>query len=143
MPCKRCEELQERIAWLEDELGMREQAAQTRSLTSAFNLTLAEAWYVTVLWSAKGRTLTKHWLEDNQPATGKTHQRRCESDSRVRVHMMRIKKKVGEGVIASDWGSGYYLTKHGMEVIGKILSQPEVERNRNEHSRRKSSPKDG
>ena len=120
MTCPHCEELKERIAWLEAELGVQTNQTQIRVMCSTFAMTQTEAWYALVLWKAKGRTVDRFWLLDNRP----TLERNEDGDhlNVLRVYMSKLRTLLGP-YVKSDWGKGYFLTPEGIELIDKTLSE--------------------
>jgi DNA-binding response OmpR family regulator len=122
MECERCAELSERIAWLEEELGLRVRDALTERVMRAFRLTPAEAWFVIVLWSAKGRPVERHWLLDNKP-TVRERVSEYPSLNMLRVYINKVRSQLGKDAIRSVWGIGYAMTPIGMERINKVAEQ--------------------
>lgn len=137
MACPRCALLEERIAWLEGELGVQLDQTQTRLICSAFAMTQTEAWFALVLWKAKGRTVDRYWLLDNRP---KARERNQDGDrdnmNMLRVYICKLRKLLGPHV-EPEWGKGYYLTKTGLELIDEaIRAGTQGENNANRSARR-------
>lgn len=130
MTCPHCEELRERIAWLESELGVQNSQTQIRLICSAFALTKTEAWFVMTLWKAKGRTVDRFWLLDNRPLLDRTTDR--ENINVLRVYMSKLRKLFGPH-INPQWGKGYYMTAEGIALVDAVIgagTQGETNANR-------------
>jgi len=122
MECERCEELKERIAWLETELGLRVKNDNTATIMQTFHLTPIEAWFVLVLWEAKGRPVDRYWLLDNRPTT-RDRISEYPSLNMLRVYINKVRAQIGKGSIKGVWGVGYAMTPEGMELITKTLKE--------------------
>jgi DNA-binding response OmpR family regulator len=122
MTCPHCEELRERIAWLEQELGLRMSNSVTDKVMRAFRLTPAEAWFVIVLWEAKGRPVERHWLLDNKPVV-RAKQTEYPSLNMLRVYINKVRGQLGKDAIRAVWGIGYAMTPTGIELVNKALEQ--------------------
>ena len=120
MPCERCLELEERIAWLEGELGVQVKQTQVRVICTAFSITATEAWFALILWKAKGRTVDRYWLLDNRPSA----ERHPEIGhlNMLRVYMSKLRRSIGP-YFKTDWGNGYCITPEGISLINRTLAE--------------------
>ena len=125
--CLRCEELEERVAWLEGELGLVSENEQFRLLRTAMlapsnsrsrvgraaavNLVLA-------LYRARGRTLSRPQLLDAIPSPSGNSER---LDTIINVWVCFARRCFGNDAIESVWGKGYRLTDSGMTQVAAIL----------------------
>jgi DNA-binding response OmpR family regulator len=128
--CGRCMELEERVAYLEGELGLRLQADQVARLREVLlGATMgvtrgraqpAEA--VLALYRAKGRPVTKWQLMDAvPPASGVAND--DERDPKiVNVWVCVARKGLGADAISTVWGRGYQMTVAGMARVTEILA---------------------
>jgi DNA-binding response OmpR family regulator len=121
--CARCEELEERVAWLESELGLQTHALTLDLLRSAMNTgstykRKGAAALVAALYGAKGRPLDRLQLSERLPRGGRDGR-----DERVvDVYICAARKELGADIIATVWGGGYRLTDTGMARVSAILS---------------------
>ena len=122
MDCQRCEELKGRIAWLEEELGLRIKNSHTAIIMQTFRLTPIEAWFVIVLWEARGRPVDRHWLLDNRP-TVRERLSEYPSLNMLRVYMNKVRSQIGKASIKAVWGIGYAMTPTGLELISQAIEQ--------------------
>lgn len=117
--CPHCAELEERIAWLEGELGLRVDADQIQALIAAFRLSPGVAHVVRALYASKGRTVTHLQLLEAIPSPAELEDR---SQSNVGTLVCRARKRLGAGAIESVWGRGYRMTEAGMATVTSILA---------------------
>jgi len=120
--CARCRELEERVADLEDQLGIERERVEKRVLLAAFGLTQTEVWYLLALWRARGRVVDPYWLLDNRPIRSLDEDKQSNPLNVVRVYMFKLRRKVGTECFASMRDEGYRLTPAGLAKIRKVIS---------------------
>jgi hypothetical protein len=128
--CERCAEMAERIAWLESELGLTEEAAASAKIRQAFYLALdgrggkGPSRVAMALYLARGRPLSRlQIMELIPPASGGDDERDA---SIVSVWVAHARKVLGRQAIATNWARGYYLTPDGMARVAAILEPQAV-----------------
>lgn len=117
--CDRCAELEERVAWLESELGLRVDADEIYVLQRAFGLAPGEAHLVRALYAARGRTLTHLQILDAIPSPGGLEDR---SFTNINTLICRVRKGLGRDAIITVWGRGYQISPIGAERIRSVLN---------------------
>lgn len=122
MPCDRCQELEERVRWLEDELGYRHDAREASVVGETFGLTPMETWFALTLYKARGRPVERGWLLDSRPYS-KAYRSECPTINMLRVYIVKVRKGLGKDAIGTDWGSGYYMTEEGIARIDAALKE--------------------
>lgn len=130
--CDRCAELEERVAWLESELGLREAADIAERLRRAFMRTDAPdakargcARFIGVLYAAKGRVVTyEQILEAIPPHDGGSDER---SSNLLPVLASRSRRLLGDGV-RNVRSVGYRLTPDAMAQVDGIIQTPTATR---------------
>lgn len=128
--CVRCEELEERVAWLEGELGIQRVADHVLALRQVLDVALREqgaqrrgrnqsAELVMALYRANGRPLSRYQLLDAIPSpTGR------ERDAKiVDVWVCIARKGIGADAIENVWGRGYRLSQAGIARVAEALGQ--------------------
>lgn len=120
MICDRCAALEERVAWLEGELGLRVDASQIQALCQAFGLSPGAAHLVRALHGGRGRAVTHLQLLEAIPSPDRLADR---SLSNVNTLVCRARKGLGQDSIANVWGRGYRLTDVGMDRVSAILGE--------------------
>lgn len=120
--CARCWALEERVADLEDQLGIERERVEKRVLLAAFGLTQTEVWYLLALWRAKGRVVDPYWLLDNRPIRSLDEDKQSNPLNVVRVYMFKLRRKVGAECFESMRDEGYMLTPAGLAKIRKVIS---------------------
>jgi DNA-binding response OmpR family regulator len=123
--CERCAELEERVAWLESELGIRDDAELGEHLRQRMGLTPAEGHMLMRLYLAHGKIVTTAQLEDAIPPFDPTAPR---DSNVVRVYVSRLRRKlgIGRGAIKSAWGRGYSLSAEAACIVGSVLDRMQV-----------------
>jgi len=125
--CQRCEELEERVAWLESELGLQRAAdvfAKIRAAMPAVvhgNLRGRATGLVTALYKAEGRTMTSYQIMEALPALSGIDER---DPGIVKVWVCAARKTLGRDSIETVWGRGYRMTPAGLARVKAIL-EPE------------------
>lgn len=116
--CPRCADLQEELAYLRSELGDRVRADEVEELKRAFGLTPQTARLLLVLHQARGRTMTRHQIEDAVPA-------KCEDDERtygfVSVIVCQLRRRVGFRNIENIFAAGYRLSPEMNARVAAIV----------------------
>lgn len=123
MTCPHCEDKDDRIAWLESELGLQRTESEIDALRMAFGLTPQQSEIVRALYHAKGRTVSKLQLWDACPPVTAGEDRVPEI---LNVHVCKIRNILGRDVIHTSWGRGYALTPAGMAKVAPILTPQQV-----------------
>lgn len=118
--CERCARLEERVAWLESELGLQHEVTRLAKLVSAMGGRGARV--VLALYAAKGRVLTREQIVERVPprAGGEDDRNLRIIDSwvcRARQSLSASAASTIEGV----HGVGYRLTDHGLAAVARIL----------------------
>jgi len=129
--CDRCSELEEKIAWLEGELGLQMRqtdlakvqrylhvAAGISALGGGKATSVAEV--VLALYQARGRVVSKLQLMEAAPPDSALYDER--NPKIVDVWIWRARNGLGSGAIGTSWGRGYYLTPEGLAKVSRILS---------------------
>ena len=122
MDCARCRELEDRVATLEDQLGIERERVEKRILLAAFGLTQTEVWYLLALWRAKGRVVDPYWLLDNRPIRSLDEDKQSNPLNVVRVYMFKLRRKLGSECFESLRDEGYRLTPAGLAKVQKVIS---------------------
>jgi hypothetical protein len=123
--CERCAELEERVAWLESELGIQGAAQRSRLLREALrdergHRCRGGASLLAALYDAQGRPLNRQQLLDSLPTLdGQVD--RCAKV--VDVYVCVIRKTLGQGIISTVFGHGYRITEAGSEMVAAILGE--------------------
>ena len=128
MMCERCDEKDERIAWLESEIGIRNDAEvadrlyaalseRTKHLQGASIGRPQAAKMIAALYAVNGRAISLWMLLEAVPSP--SHKERGEN--LVRVWVRRARQGLGKDAIANVWGHGYRLTDAGMAAVAEIL----------------------
>lgn len=125
MMCVRCEELQERVAYLESELGIQDTADIQDRLMRALRRPDAKwtkangaARLIARLYAAKGKPVTTLQLLEATPAKAIYDERNAEI---VKVWICFGRKTLGKDAIVTVWGFGYRLSDTGMAQVTAIL----------------------
>jgi DNA-binding response OmpR family regulator len=121
MMCSRCAELEERVAWLEGELGLRTAAAARHALCRAFKITPGEAAMLATLHAAKGKFVSTWLLLDT---TAPSRDDRSPNSVSVRIYWLRA--KLGKGAIETVYGAGYRLSEPGQALVAAVLASAEA-----------------
>lgn len=117
MTCSRCADLEEEIAYLKSELGLRDDADQIEALREGLDVATAEAHFLRALYNAKGRTVSHMALLDAIPA------RMPDRDhSIVKVYASRVRARLGPGSIENIWGVGYRLSEEALIRVSAVLN---------------------
>lgn len=127
MSCARCEELEERIAWLESELGLQREADVLDAIISRMGRQAAQvgrpgiARTIACLYAARGRPVSKwNLLEASGTPTS-------DEDRNIRVvdiYVSRARQVMGFGAVRTVRGFGYALAPEGVEWVERALGVP-------------------
>jgi hypothetical protein len=124
--CECCAEKDERIAWLESELGIQREGDGIQNLRvymlaqpvpRAYKVKSVN--FVMALFQAKGRLLTRDQvLIAIPPANGGEDERWPKI---VDVWACHARRCLGREMIENVWGKGYRLSPAGMALVGAIV----------------------
>ena len=125
MNCPHCAEKDERIAWLESELGLQKDGDAYANLRNVLMTArtptsrhTGSAGCVMALYHAKGRTMTRLQILEACPSPSGIEDR---VEKVVDVWICFARKSLGREAIESVWGRGYRLTPMGVERVGAII----------------------
>lgn len=120
-PCPRCQDLEERIVWLEDELGWRKDNGRVLALKQAFRLSPKGAAILDMLYSAGGLPVPRHRLENaNQQPDEEDGDYMC-AENLVSVYVRRLRVSLGEDAVSTLRSRGYALSPSGMAAVRMTL----------------------
>lgn len=121
--CPHCEELRERVAWLESELGLQREADILVKIRAALPAGITSkpqvAQTIAALYAAKGRPMTRFQLLEAVPPKW-DNENRCENI--VSVWVSHARKALEFESIGTVWGRGFYLTPIGMAKVAGIIA---------------------
>jgi len=120
--CNDCADKDERIAFLESELGWRKDAQRQQRLKEAFDLRPKERAMLEMLYGAKGAPVPR-WRLENATLEPGDEEERLYSDNVVSVYIVKLRKKLGPHSIDTLWGKGYSLTVRGMDAVARALAK--------------------
>ena len=122
-PCPRCAELEERIAFLESELGLTKDATLLAEIRTRFGLTAGEATLLQVLYQSPAGRVARNWtlLEQLPPKEGGPDR----GLKIVDVYICKLRKSIGKDAIETVWGEGYRLTPDARLKLSALL-KPEA-----------------
>lgn len=124
MTCEHCEELKERIAWLESELGLQRDFDALKKIHgemkgSTPNPKWSVARMLLAMYAAKGRPMSRAQMLEASPPRSRGEDDRAFSLTSVWV--CKAREIFGREIIENVWGVGYRLTPVGMAKIAAIL----------------------
>lgn len=120
--CARCEELEERVAWLESELGIQKDAGEVEALKGAFGLTHGLAVLLRALYRAKGRPVTRLQILDVLPTKGGADG--SDRDPKiVDVRASQLRAALGKGAVLNAWGQGYRLSDEARARVEAVIPE--------------------
>lgn len=126
MSCAHCEDLKERVAWLEGELGLSERATVAMKLRAAQPhhtvRSVGNVDMLAALYAAKGKVLNKWQLLDATTSPSGKDDRDVKI---VDIWVCHLRRNLGRDTIATAWGRGYSLTETGMAKVAAILGEAE------------------
>lgn len=114
------DELLELTAFYEDVLGVHDDQVRTVALRSAFGLQPAAAWLLSRLAAADGRLFRRDALADYLPSRDTAEERGIKI---VDVHMVKVRKAIGDDAIETVWGVGWRLTPLGLLRVRRALNE--------------------
>jgi DNA-binding response OmpR family regulator len=112
----RIAELEAENAWLKDQLA--ERFRPDAVLAPALGLTGGQSAILLMLYAARGRVVSKHFMDD-QMTLYKNKERM--SDRAIEVQIHHLRRKIGYDLIKNVWGLGYLLTEEGRRLVGEAL----------------------
>jgi DNA-binding response OmpR family regulator len=127
MTCPRCAELEERIAYLESELGLQRDADQVGRIHDLMRRAgmpgstggrAQAAEMVMALYRAGGRPVTTWQLLDAVPSPSRADR----GPNIVKVWVVVARKALGRDAIRTVWGKGYAITEAGIGRVKAILN---------------------
>lgn len=119
-PCAHCADLEERIVWLEGELGWRQDRLRFLVLRDAFGLTPREAAILELLYGANGKPVPRHRLTNAGRAEGDEGDW-GDPDNLLNIYVTRLRKRLGHDAIVTLRASGYALSLKGLALVGGAL----------------------
>jgi len=129
--CPGCEELRERIAWLESELGLQSELDLESRLERVMDSIRAIhvgrpqiARFMLALYAAKGRPVTHFQLLEAMPGSEERQ------PHFTAVIACRARKVFGADAIENIYGRGFRITQAGMARIAEILEDSAANRAR-------------
>lgn len=124
MACSRCQELERKVADLEEEtaylrreLGLQIEETRVAQLHDAFGLSRQQALFVLTLYAAKGRTVTYAQIDEVLPKL-RTDER-CEKYQRQLT--AEIRKRMGRGYFVASYGIGFRMTPLGLKLVREVV----------------------
>jgi DNA-binding response OmpR family regulator len=118
--CPACDELRERVRYLESELGLNSEQHDLDRVRRVLNLKPQAARLLLALYSAKGRPVSRDQLLDVLKQGG---QRRDLDPNTVNVQVFQIKRDSGMRLTEPATGHGYRINLQGMEAVRAALSK--------------------
>ena len=113
---ERVADLEERVAWLESELGLIESETAVHKLRQTLGFGNAAARLLFALYQAKGRVLTRPFVEDFLGTECVTPRKLID------LYVYRIRKVLGREALETAWGTGYALSSIGRERVREVLA---------------------
>lgn len=113
---ERIAELEAHVEWLEAEID--ERLASNAALSLALKLTEAQGCLLLLLYNAKGRFVSRWFLDDHLPRL-KNHER--VSEAAIAIPVYHLRRRMGARIIESAYGCGYRLTEEGRRIVGEAL----------------------
>lgn len=120
--CTRCEELEERVAWLESELGLQRNETRVAKVATALRVNPQAARLVLALYDAKGRVVTKHQLWEAIPQALDPTAEDTRDAKLLDVIVWRARQALPGG-IKTIHARGRQITPHGAERVAAILGE--------------------
>jgi DNA-binding response OmpR family regulator len=121
MMCERCEELQEEVAYLRNELGLQVTASEVYAVTTALSIRPQAARLAIAMYRAGGRLMTNMQMFEAIPQVLGEKFNDDRSTKLVDVQVCNLRKAMGADAIATVWGKGRALTPAGRARIAAIL----------------------
>lgn len=119
--CLHCDELRERVAWLESELGIQREADTVRRIREALKDTQSRpqvAQLLAALYAANGRPMSRYQILEALPTKHDNDER---GSQLISVLVCHARKALGKAAINTVWGHGFYLTPLGMAKVREAL----------------------
>lgn len=121
--CQRCEDKDERIAWLESELGLQKHGTEVNALRRHLNVRPQTAQLVLGMYRAKGRIMTNIQLWETIPQVRNPKADDDRDFKMLDVQVCNARKAIGADAIQTVWGIGRALSPFGMERVASILGE--------------------
>lgn len=109
----RIAELEQRVAWLEGELGLAVDDADLTAVRIAMNLGPTAARFGLILAKAHPRIVQKWVLEESMSLFS-----RKDDSEAMKVHIHRLRRALGPHSVTAVWGTGYRLSD---EAAARIM----------------------
>ena len=122
MTCPHCEEMRERIVWLESELGIQSHTALVEKLRPHAMINRGQtAQFIAVLWLAKGKPVSNFQLLEAIPSPMDVDR----DPHIVRMWASRARDAIGFfDSVRTIKGFGYQLTSAGVARVAEMLGEP-------------------
>ncbi|MBV9994517.1 MAG: helix-turn-helix domain-containing protein [Caulobacteraceae bacterium] len=118
--CDERDRLADEVAYLRAEAGLAEAEATEGALRAAFGLTPSQAELLAILYRTRRRLVSRRLLNEMvSEAPGGARDERI-----IDVWTCKLRRKLGEGAIATLWGHGYRLTEAGIVQVEAALRAP-------------------
>lgn len=116
----RIEALEERVAYLEGELGLSIELTRVADVAELGMMSCA-ARAALALHDAGGRVLSPYQILDAVPSQDGNDER--DTLSMVHALVSKIRKALGAGAVATAWGLGYRITPAGSARLSAALER--------------------
>ena len=113
----RIAELEERVAWLESELGLVRAIEQEDAVRKALHLVPAAMKCLSILYAAKGRVVLDGSIED------RLNPERDYASNIANIYTTRIRRALGKDSVERVRTQGFRLTRVGMERVRRIVEE--------------------
>lgn len=127
MTCPHCADKDDRIAWLEGELGLRVTAGARHALCRAFIIRPSEATILARLYAAKGNCVSTWILMDE---TARSPGRDDRGLNNISVLILRLRRALGREAIETVYAAGYRLSAAGMAKVSSAIEAESISRPR-------------
>lgn len=115
MTCSHCEALQEEVAYLRSELGLRVDLDHQARLRQALSLRPQTARLILILHAARGRTVPRAQLEEALPGA------EDRGSNYLSVYVSFARKALGRDSIETVWGQGFRLSPATLAQLSLLL----------------------
>ena len=112
------EALKAEVHYLKSELGLQRASAYKDAIERETGLSPQCAFIVSLLWSVRGRSLTRYFILENMP--GRLFDREAIDEKIIDVQMCRIRRVIPKAFLRTIWGRGYCLTNEGIDYIDRL-----------------------
>lgn len=121
MTCAHCEDMAERVAWLEGELSLQLSASDVHTLCRRFKMRPQAAQMVLAMYRAKGRVMSNLQLWETMPQVRDPRRDDDRDFKMLDVQICSARKALGADAIETAWGKGRALSPVGMERVAAAL----------------------